>query len=71
MYLASTLLDDGICSRDIAELLRELGASGADIKGICTNTCMRCIGRTDVDSDVSTLAVGLEDYEASIILWKI
>jgi len=70
MHLASTPLDDGVRSSDIAELLRELGASGADIKGICTDACMRCIGRADVDSDVSTLAVGLEDFEASIILWK-
>jgi len=70
MHLVSTPMDDGVCLGDIAELLRKLDVSGADVKGICTDACMCCIGRADVDSDVSTLVVSLEDFEASIIHWK-
>ena len=63
---------DDATIEDVSELLEELRASGADIKGICTDACLNCIQvkATEDQLDLNKLTVDAVHFDRAIRLWK-
>ena len=68
------LLDEkGDLVSDLSEILHELSASGADVQGICRESCliaMRKIDDDDDDMELNDVHVCKNDFEEAIQLWK-
>lgn len=55
---------------DIAELLVELGASAADVKGVCSDACLKAIDQAITSDDIDDLVLRECDLDSAIRLWK-
>jgi len=58
IHLAKVRLGKDIVASDLAVRLAKVGASGADIEGVCTGACLYAIRRAS--SDVSSTVEGIE-----------
>lgn len=68
LYLRKVPLSEDVNMTDLAELLVELDASGADVEGICRNACSRVIREAaELSSD---LRVSQNDFLAVINEWR-
>lgn len=68
LYLTKVPLTEDVNIRDLAELLVEVDASGADVEGICRNACSRVIREAaELSSD---LKVSQNDFLVVIREWR-
>lgn len=58
IHLAKVRLGKGVIPSDLAVRLGKIGASGADVEGVCTGACLYAIRRAS--SDVSSAGEGIE-----------
>lgn len=69
LFLSKAPLHDDVNLMDIAEVLFELGASGADIKGLCTEACLiaiRRIGERSIDQETDVMVTSVIDKDVEI-----
>ena len=68
LFLAKVPLCEGVNITELAELLVELNASGADVEGVCRDACSRVIrDATELKSDI---AVSQNDLIDAICEWR-
>jgi SpoVK/Ycf46/Vps4 family AAA+-type ATPase len=72
LHLAKVPLSADVDIAEIAELLVELNASGADVEGVCRSACSRAIREAeDRQSQLtSRLSVSHGDFLSSIREWR-
>lgn len=70
IFLSKTPLSDDVNLVEVSELLHELGANGADIRGICTESCLLAIRDIDAITNLDDMFVRMKDFNEAICLWK-
>jgi ATP-dependent 26S proteasome regulatory subunit len=70
MLLVKVPLDPNLNMHDIAELLAELEASAADVKGICSAACLYAINNVKEGQDLDNVTLKPNDFEEVIGRWK-
>lgn len=68
--LAKVPLDHELDLFYYAELLEELGATAADVKGICTESCIHAIREVVDGEDIDSIALKSDDIMFAIHSWK-
>lgn len=68
--LAKVPLDHELDLFYYAELLEELGATAADVKGICTESCIHAIHEVVEGEDIDSIALKSDDIMFAIHSWK-
>lgn len=69
-FLSKVPLSDNVDLVDLSELLHELGANGADVRGVCTESCLLAIRDVDAITNLDDMFVKMEDFNQAICLWK-
>lgn len=70
MFLDKVPLDSDVNIHDIAELLKELNACTADVKGLCSEACLNAISKVDESANIPDLVLGAADFDQAIQRWK-
>lgn len=70
MFLAKVPMDSKVDLQDIAELLEELNACAADVKGLCSEACLHAIGRVEESTNISNIVLEANDFDQVINRWK-
>ena len=70
IHLSRVSLNKDINLEEVSKVLYELGATGADIYGICNDACLRSIRFFDENSKISRMTLMLENINSSINIWK-
>lgn len=70
IHLSRVSLNKDINLEEVSKVLYELGATGADIYGICNDACLQSIRFFDENADISSMTLMLEDINSSINIWK-
>ena len=71
IFLEKVPLSPSLDLSEIAELLEELGASAADVRGLCSDACMHAIESANVTTDnAEDIYLDSEDFDAVIRRWK-
>jgi len=70
MFLEKVPMDCEVNLHDIAELLEELKACAADVKGLCSEACLNAISKVDESTNISQIALEATDFDEVIDRWK-
>jgi SpoVK/Ycf46/Vps4 family AAA+-type ATPase len=71
IFLEKVPLSPSLDLSEIAELLEELGASAADVRGLCSDACMHAIENINVIADnTENIHLDSEDFDDVIRRWK-
>jgi SpoVK/Ycf46/Vps4 family AAA+-type ATPase len=70
LYLEKVPLEEGLDLNEFAELLEELGATGADTKGICSEACIHAINEAGDDVDIDHTVLTASDIDFAIRSWS-
>jgi len=70
MMLTKVPLDPQVNLYDVAELLAELEASAADVKGICAEACLYAINNVNEGEDLDQISLKGNDFDTVIRMWK-
>jgi transitional endoplasmic reticulum ATPase len=70
LHLSKAPLDQDVNFSEISELLHELAANGADIRGICTETCLIAMRDADTATHLEEMFVRTKDFDEAIRVWK-
>ena len=71
LHLQKAPLSSDVNLMEISELLHELDANGADIRGLCSETCLIAMKHTDfTTTNVDEMFVSMNDFDEAIRLWK-
>ena len=69
IYLQKVPISNSVALHDTAELLYELEATAADVKGICSESCLHAIDHTDVSTD-EEVTLKDKNIDFAIRSWK-
>lgn len=69
-YLRKVPIGEDVDLVDLAEVLEELDASGADIQGICRESCLIAMRNIANYDDIDNVSLCKKDFEESIQMWK-
>lgn len=70
MFLEKVPMDCEVNLHDIAELLEELSACAADVKGLCSEACLHAISKVDESTNISQIVLEATDFDEVIDRWK-
>jgi SpoVK/Ycf46/Vps4 family AAA+-type ATPase len=70
MFLVNVPIAPRVNFHNIAELLKELNASAADVKGLCTDVCLHAMGKVNESTNISEIMVHDHDFDDVINRWK-
>lgn len=70
LCLEKVPLEEGLDLNKFAELLEELGATGADTKGICSEACIHAINEAEDEIDIDHIVLKASDIDFAIESWS-
>lgn len=70
LCLAKVPLEEGLDLNEFAELLEELGATGADTKGICSEACIHAINEAGDETDTNSIVLKASNIEYAVRSWS-
>ena len=70
MLLVKVPLDPNLHICDVSELLAELEASAADVKGLCSEACLYAINNVKNGENLDSVTLKTNDFDAVIRRWK-
>lgn len=70
LCLAKVPLEEGLDLNEVAELLEELGATGADTNGICSEACIHAINEAGDETDTNSIVLQASDIDFAVRSWS-
>lgn len=70
LCLEKVPLEEGLDLNEFAELLEEIGATGADTKGICSEACIHAINEAKDELDIDHIVLKASDIDFAIQSWR-
>ncbi len=68
-FLEKVPMSEDVRLHEFAELLVELRASAADIKGLCSDACLNAISNIDVSTQADNVVLKGSDLEEAVHTW--
>ena len=69
-FLEKVPMSNDVNLDNIAELMVELEASAADVKGVCSDACLAAIDYVDASTDIEEVILKASDMDEAIRSWK-